>query len=245
MENASLIGLSRQITLKRELDVVANNIANMNTTGFKLEELLVEAKPASPAYNDSIKRPANFAYDFSLGRDFSQGALQQTGNTLDFAVEGDGVFFAVNGPNGTAYTRDGAFSLNSDGVLVTKDGKTVQGDGGDIRIDPQKPAPLVAADGTISQGNERVGRISTLRISNLSDLSKQGDSTYVLKGRSAASPANDAKVDQGCLEASNVNSIKEITKLVQINRTYSDIAAMLSSQSELNRTAIDRLGRIA
>ena len=245
MDNVGYIALSRQMVLKRELDITANNIANMSTTGFKVESLIIGSEPGAPAFNDQIKTPANFAYDNGLGRDFKQGPLSQTGNSLDLAIEGDGVFFTLNGPNGPLYTRNGAFTLGADGSIMSQDGKTLMGDGGPILIDPKKASPTISADGVVSQGDERIGKIGLVRIDALSALSKQGDGTFALNGNQTATPATNAKLSQGFIEGSNVNSIKEITRLVEINRAYSSISNLLSQNQELTRSAIERLGRVA
>ena len=249
MDNANYVALSRQITLQRELDISANNLANMNTTGFKFEELLVNSQYGAPAYDDPIKAPANFAYDNGVGRDFSQGTLTQTGNPLDLAIDGDGAFFEVQTANGTAYTRDGAFTLDATGQLMDQNGHAVLGDGGPIVLDPKKGQPVVSEDGIISQDyqgqSERVGKLSIVRIANLSDLQKQGDSTYTLTSNASAAPAADARVRQGFVEASNVNPMVEITNLVKINRAYTQLANMIDQNAQLSRTAVERLGRVA
>jgi len=249
MENANYVALSRQMTLQRELDISANNLANMNTTGFKFEQLLVNAEPGAPAYDDSIKAPANFAFDNGVGRNFSQGALNQTGAPLDLALEGENTFFVVNTPTGNAYTRDGAFSLGPDGTLMTKDGHTVQGDGGPIILDPKKGEPTITASGIVSQTSqgisERVGKINVVRIARLSDLSKNGDGTFKLTSNATPVPATDANVRQGFLEASNVNPMAEITHLIQINRAYSSMSNIIDQNSQLSRTAVERLGHVA
>jgi flagellar basal-body rod protein FlgF len=245
MDNASYIALSRQLTLRRQLDITANNMANMNTTGFKVEELIVRAEPGRPAYNDPIKYPANFAYDQGMGRDFSQGSLNKTGNDLDLAVDGEDRFFVLAGPDGPVYTRNGAFTLNDQGVIQSQMGLSLTSDGGQIVIDTTKVAPTIAEDGTISQGGEQVGRIAVVRISNLSALEKIGDNNYKLGAGATAQPATNAKISQGFLEGSNVNAIKEVTRLVEINRQYTSVTNLINQNNDLNRSAVERLGRVA
>ncbi|ESQ91448.1 flagellar basal-body rod protein FlgF [Asticcacaulis benevestitus] len=249
MDNTSYIALSRQITLQRELDISANNLANMNTTGYKFEELLINAEPGAPAYNTPIRTPANFAFDNGVGRNFTQGTMNQTGAPLDVALTSEGTFFVVTTPSGTAYTRDGSFTLSGDGTLMTQQGYVVQGDGGAIVLDPKKGEPTISADGIISQMSqgqtERVGRLNVVRIANMSDLSKNGDSTFSLTSNAAALPATNASVRQGFLEASNVNAMSEVTNLVRINRAYASVASVIEQNSQLNRTAVERLGRVA
>lgn len=249
MDNASYVALSRQLVLRRELDVTANNLANMNTNGYKFEQLLVEPEEGRPAYNLPIRAPANFAYDKGVGRDFSQGALTPTGGDYDVGIEGEGAFFVINGANGPLYTRDGAFTVSPQGVLVTGDGLPVQGDGGDIRLNPEFGAPSISADGVVSQrstdGIVRVGRISVVRFASLSDLEKQGDNRFRATTNAAPDPATDVRLRQGMIETSNVNALSEVTRLVEINRAYASVTKIIEQQAELNRSAVERLGRAA
>jgi flagellar basal-body rod protein FlgF len=243
VENAAYIGLSRQMTLRRELDIVANNIANANTTGFKVEQLLVGTEIGARARNDSIRPGASFVLDNGVGRDFGQGALQQTGRDLDFGIEGEGAFFTVNDGTGDAYTRDGAFTLDPTGKLVTKAGLAVQGDGGEIILDPAKGAPVIGEDGTISQNGALVGKLTLARFDTLAALSKDGDGLY--RNRSNATPidATGAKIHQGSLEGSNVNPLTEITSMIEISRAYEQASKMIENTNDLSRRAVERLGR--
>ncbi|MFT4089413.1 MAG: flagellar basal-body rod protein FlgF [Asticcacaulis sp.] len=250
MDNTTYVALSRQLVLRRELDVTANNIANMNTTGYKFEQLLVAPERGRPTFNDPIKTPAHFAFDKGIGRDFSQGTFLQTGNPYDLAIDGEGAFFVVNGANGNLYTRDGAFTVNNEGVLTTQNGLVVQGDGGgEIRLNPQYGEPTISPDGIVSQraedGAVRVGKIGVVRFADLSALEKRGDNLFAATTNVAPVPATDARIRQGLLEASNVNAIAEITKLVEINRAYTSVSKIIEQNQELNRTAVERLGRSA
>ncbi|MES2860426.1 MAG: flagellar basal-body rod protein FlgF [Pseudomonadota bacterium] len=243
MENAAYIGLSRQMTLRRELDIAANNIANADTTGFKVEQLLLGTEVGSRARNDSIRPGASFVLDNGVGRDFSQGSLEQTGRTLDFAIEGEGVFFKIQDGSGEAYTRDGAFTISPEGQLVTKAGQAVLSDGGPITLDPALGAVTVADDGNISQGGVTVGQLGLARFENLAVLSKDGDGLY--RNASNASPidAAGAQVRQGMLEGSNVNPLVEITHLIEISRAYERATKMIENVQELSRRSVERLGR--
>jgi flagellar basal-body rod protein FlgF len=249
MDNAGYVALSRQITLRRELDITANNLANMNTTGYKFEQLLIEAEAGDPAYNMPIKAPANFAYDRGVGRDFSQGTLQQTGNDFDVGIEGEGAFFVISGPEGDLYTRDGAFTVNAEGLLVTQEGLPVQGDGGEIRLNAEAGLPSISADGVISQrsddGSIRVGKLNCVRFTDLSSLEKRGDNLYSVTTNAAPTQATDVRLRQGMLEASNVNAISEISRLVEINRAYTSVSKIIDQTNDLNRSAVERLGRVA
>src|SRR6185312_9857675 len=125
MQNALLIGLSRQVALSRELDVVANNIANLNTTGFKADGSLFEEFLNSAARDESNER-LSFVRDRATWTDMSPGGTDRTGNALDVAINGDG-YFAVQTQRGVRYTRNGSFQINPTGQLVTAEGDPVLG----------------------------------------------------------------------------------------------------------------------
>ncbi|TPW01219.1 MAG: flagellar basal-body rod protein FlgF [bacterium] len=220
MENAAYVGLSRQMTLRRELDIVANNIANADTTGFKVEQLLLGAEIGERARNAFVRPGVSFVLDNGIGRDYGQGSLEQTGRNLDFAIEGEGAFFTLDDGAGEAYTRDGAFTL-----------------------DRALGEPSVAADGTISQNGNPVGRLSIVRFDALAALEKGGDGLYRNASNATAIEAADAQVRQGMLEGSNVNPILEITNLIEIQRAYESVTRMIENTNDLSRRAVERLGR--
>jgi flagellar basal-body rod protein FlgF len=243
VENAAYIGLSRQMTLRRELDIAANNIANADTTGFKVEQLMVSAEVGENARNASIRPGASFVLDRGVGRDFGQGSLQQTGRDLDFAIDGEGVFFRIQDGGGEAYTRDGAFTVGPEGELVTKAGLPVLGDGAPIVIDPVRGPISVATDGTISQQGQPVGRLDLARFDTLSVLSKDGDGLYRNASNAAPIDATGVQVRQGMLEGSNVNPLIEITQLIEISRAYERATKMIDNLQDLSRRSVERLGR--
>lgn len=243
MENAAYVGLSRQMTLRRELDIVANNIANTDTTGFKVEQLLVGAEVGERARNAFVRPGVSFVLDNGVGRDFGQGALGQTGRDLDFGIEGEGAFFKVNDGAGEAYTRDGAFTVDGEGKLTTQSGAAVQGAGGDIILNPALGEPAVAPDGTISQNGALIGRLAVVRFDALAALEKGGDGLYRNASNATTSEATDARVRQGMLEGSNVNPILEITNLIEIQRAYESVTRMIENANDLSRRAVERLGR--
>lgn len=243
MENAAYIGLSRQMTLRRELDIAANNIANADTTGFKVEQLLLGTEVGGRARNDSIRPGASFVLDRGVGRDFSQGSLQQTGRDLDFAIDGEGVFFKIQDGATEAYTRDGAFTISPEGELVTKAGLPVLGDGGPIVIDPARGPITVADDGNISQDGVAIGQLGLARFDTLAVLSKDGDGLYRNASNATPIDAAGAQVRQGMLEGSNVNPLVEITQLIEISRAYERATKMIENVTELSRRSVERLGR--
>ena len=243
MDNALYVGLSRQMTLRRELDIVANNIANANTTGFKVEELMVRTEPAKPARTAGGSYPVKFVLDDGVARDFGQGALTQTGSDFDLALEGQG-FFKVSTAGGERYTRDGRFTMSPEGKLVTQNGQAVLDEGGgEINIDPLKGPVTVGKNGTVSQGAEQLGKIAVVRPTDLASFRKDGDNLYRNTTNDTPQAAPEAVIHQGMLEASNVQSITQITKLIEVSRAYESVAKMMDQTSELSRSAVERLGK--
>ena len=250
MDNALYIGLSKQMILRRELDVAANNMANVDTTGFKAEAMIVEDDPVTPTHAPMGSTPVQYAIDKGLARDFSQGALQQTGGPLDMAIEGQG-FFQVSTAAGNRYTRDGRFSTNAQGQLTTQTGDPVMSaSGGPISLNPQGGPPQIGRDGTITQSvagqpqSISVGKLGVFRFDTLSDLSKQGDGLYSNTTNAQPAAAPDARIHQGMLEASNVQPILQVTDLIRISRAYEAVTQMVTSNADLSKTSIERLGSV-
>jgi flagellar basal-body rod protein FlgF len=250
MDNTMYVGVSRQMILQRELDVTANNIANAETTGFKVESLMTASDPQTPLGAIGGSLPIQFAVDNGMARDFSQGKLTQTGAPLDLAIEGQ-AFFTISTAGGDRYTRDGRFTTNPQGQLTTQSGDPVQAaSGGSITLNPQGGPPLIGRDGTVSQSipgqttESVVGKIAIVHFDSLAALSKQGNGLYTNTSSSSPQPAPDAYVHQGMLESSNVQPIIQITELVRITRAYESISQMISSTSDLSNQSIQRLGAV-
>lgn len=246
MENASLVGLSRQVALRRELDIIANNVANMNTSGFKAEQLALGEHVMPKARDDQFQRPdrtLSFVEDLSTWHDQSPGVVQTTGGANDFAIDGDG-FFVVETPAGPRYTRNGAFQINASGDLVTSDGARVLSTAGPVQFAPTETGFTVAGDGTITTSEGIRGRLRIARFSNMQDLTKDGGSLF----SSTATPNETAsirtRVVQGAIEKSNVKPISEMSRLIEVTRAYENVTGMLSRQDEMRRSAIERLADV-
>ena len=244
MDNALYVGLSRQMVLRREMDIVANNIANADTSGFKVESLMTKEQPGPPAFTLQGPKPVKFVAADGVARDFGQGGLRRTDAPLDLAIEGQG-FFKVTTKDGDRYTRDGRFRTDDLGRLTTQAGQTVADEGGgEITLDLQKGQITIAPDGTVSQGSERVGKVGVYKFDTLSVLEKKGDNLLANTSNSQPAPATDAKVRQGMLEESNVKPILEITRMIEVSRAYEQVTRMMDSQAELTRSTITRMGRL-
>jgi flagellar basal-body rod protein FlgF len=242
LDNSTYVALSRQMTLRRQLDIVANNIANADTAGFKAEALTTAVEQRAPSKNAQVHHATRFVLDNGVSRNFGQGSLRQTGNELDVAIDGD-AFFSVTTPEGERYTRDGRFKLDAAGQLVTQAGEPVLDDGGGpITLRRDGSAPSIAADGTVSQDGERVARLGVVRFDNLGALSKTGEGLYLADG-AAPVAAPDVQLRQGMLESSNVNPVLEVVNLVEVSRAYERVTRMIDQTQDLSRRAVDRLGK--
>jgi len=244
MDNTMYVALSRQMTLRRELDIVANNLANVDTNGFKVESAMVRTETSDRARMVDGPRRLSFVIDDGVVRDFRQAALTQTGGTFDLAIDGQG-FFSVQTAKGERYTRDGRFTLAADGRLTTQAGDPVLGEGGEITVDPGLGPVSISVDGVVSQNGESVGKISLVAFDDLSGLAKDGDNLFRNTSNLQPQPASSARVRQGMLEGSNVDSILQVTRLIEISRAYESLAKTIENSAELSRRSVERLGRVA
>jgi flagellar basal-body rod protein FlgF len=249
MENTLLIGLSRQTVLERQLDVVANNIANVNTAGFKADQSLFEEYLQSGAHEDNFKpsdRRVSYVQDRGTYRDFSQGPAEQTKNPLDVAITGN-AFLVVQTAAGERYTRDGGLQMNSQGQLVTASGNPVLGTSGPIVFQPTDHDINVSPDGTVTvvEGNGRTdslrGKLRLVSFIDAQKLLKEGSNLYSGEG---AAPDLKSQVQQGYIEKSNVNGVAEMSRMIEITRAYTQIATMLQQESDLHKSAIEKLADV-
>jgi flagellar basal-body rod protein FlgF/flagellar basal-body rod protein FlgG len=240
------------MVLERELDVVANNVANANTTGFKAENAMFEQYVLRARENrfESPDRQVRFVLDRATWHNFEPGAVQQTGNPLDIAIDGDG-FLPVQTPNGQRYTRNGALRLDGQGQLVTMEGYPVAGENGpivfqdtdhDIAIAPDGRVTVIAGVTTNNAETQR-GRIPIVRFDTPQLLQKEGNNVYSAPGL-APLPDTQSQVRQGFIEKSNVNSVVEMTRLIQVSREYQRVATLLQAQSDMHKSAIHDLANV-
>lgn len=245
MNNTLYVSLSHQMVMQRKLDLVANNIANMNTTAYrresvKFQEFITEMKGA----NDPLGGDLSFVMDYGVVRDFQEGTIIPTGNIFDVAISGPG-FLIVETPDGeTRFTRNGHFRLNGDGIIVTSDGSRVQDDtGNDITLTTGDTDISIAKDGTITTNIGRVARLALVEFGNRQALRKVGNSQY--STAEVPIPSESSSFLQGMLEGSNVNGVEEVTDMIQILRNYQQVSKMLEAYQDLRKNSIQRLARVA
>lgn len=245
MNNTLYVSLSHQMAMQRRLDLVANNIANINTTAYRresvrFEEFITKMKGAKDPLGGSL----SFVLDYGVVRDFQQGSAIPTGNTFDIAISGPG-FLTVETPDGeTRYTRNGHLKLNADGAIVTSNGSRVLDDtGNDIILTPGETEISIAKDGTISSETGRIARLALVEFNNRQALMKVGDSQY--STAEIPIPSESSSVTQGMIEGSNVNGVEEVTNMIQILRSYQTVSKMLDDYHRLRQGAIQRLARVA
>jgi flagellar basal-body rod protein FlgF len=252
MENALLIGLSRQMVLERQMDVVANNVANLNTTGYKADNSLFEEYLMPVARENRFNLPdrqVSFVNDRGTWRNLHQGGIQVTGSPLDVAIDGDG-YLVVQTQGGERYTRNGALQINPQGQLVTTDGLPVLGDNGPITLQPTDHDISITKDGRVSVLEGAVttteslrGTLRVVRFANPQALQKEGNNLFSSAGGGAI-PDTNPRLMQGSIEKSNVNGVIEIARMIQISRAYQQTATLLQQQSDLHKNAIHELAAV-
>jgi len=231
MENTSYVALSRQSALWRQMEVVANNMANANTPAYKTQQMmftdyLVKTKSANTPFGTKVA----FVQDVGMLRDTREGPLAQTGNSLDVAIHDDG-YFVIDTPSGQRYSRSGHFSLDESGMMVTSDGYPVlQQSGQPIVFAPNEATITIAGDGTISTENGVIGRIKVVKFDNEQDLKQAGSGLYQTSDDPIA--IDRPKVVQGMLEQSNVQPVVEVTNMLSIMRNYEGVQKMVESEGD-------------
>ena len=252
MENTLLVGLSRQMVLSHELDVIANNVANIETDGFKSDNAMFSEYLMPRASDQTFSghdRRIDFVQDRASWINMAPGALDRTGNPLDIAIDGN-AYFALQTARGQRYTRNGSFAINATGQLVTATGDQVLGDGGPITFQSTDHDVVISADGiiTVREGNSTAnsprGKIQLASFDQPQRLQKDGGTTFMAPPGVNANPAPiGTHVVQGAVEKSNVNGVAAMARLIEITRSYTDIANILQQQSDQRRNALSQLSQ--
>jgi flagellar basal-body rod protein FlgF len=227
------LGAFRQQT--RISYIIANNLSNVQTAGFKREVPVFEnvLSQTQEAFRKIDDDPVKIS--------FTEGTIQRTGNNLDLAIEGEG-FFKVKTPNGARYTRSGNFRLNKDKVLINAGGFPVQGKRGNITLTGNKIT--VAANGSIAVDGNEVDQITVVSFPDSNVLSKEGHTLLRTENTEEEMAAQQSQVVQGALEASNVNPVEEMVNLMDSFRTYESCLKIIQSGDSLDSRAVNDVGRV-
>lgn len=235
MEAAGYVTLSRQSGLMREMRIIANNIANSATSGYRQEGLIFSEYVKAGQNQSSLSMSQARINNTSL----QQGALTQTGGSFDFAIEGDG-FFLIETPAGERLTRAGAFSPNADGDLVTMDGYRVLDAGGaPVFVPPDVAGISVAADGTLSAEGRLLGQIGLVQPTDPLGLVREDGVRF--RADAGIEPAENATILQGFVEGSNVNPILQVSRMIEVQRAYEMGQSFLETEDQRIRNAVKTL----
>lgn len=239
MENVSYVGLSQQLALQQQIEVTANNIANMSTPGYKTQGILFLDYMTKPKDGETI----NQAYDFATYRDLSVGSQLPTSNPLDVAISGEG-YFAIETSDGVRYTRDGSFVLNAERQVVNAQGNPLLDEGGSpITIPPEDNNITISSDGVISGKTGDLGRLKLVTFANQQMMKKEGDNLYTTGGQSET-PVENRRVAQGLVEASNVNPVVEMNRMIELMRLFQATQKMLDNDHDRIRGSIQKLTQV-
>ena len=253
MENTLLIGLSRQMTLERQIDVISNNVANVNTNGFKADKSLFQEYLMPVAHADNFigsDRRLSYVQDRATWRDMAQGSTENTGNPLDVAIDGN-AFLAVQTPAGERYTRNGSLQINAQGQLTTVDGNLVLGANGPIVFQQNDRDIVISPEGTITvrEGLNTLqdavrGKVRMVNFAQPQQLQKEGANLYSAPNGTFAQTDTTSKLRQGFIEKSNVNTVAEMSRMIEVTRIYQQISSTLQQQGDLRKNALDKLADV-
>jgi flagellar basal-body rod protein FlgF len=244
MDNAQLVAHSRLQALQRQLDVLSNNIANSSTTGFKARDMRFSEYVMPKAKSDGFSgaaRAISFTMDGGMAPDFTDGAVERTGNTTDIALRGS-TLLAVKTPQGERYTRNGSLMIDTKNQLVTSDGYPVLGDNGPILADPVDGPVEITSDGSVGNRGGSLGKLKLVDVPDPSKLSNIGANLF-----GSATPLAQSKAPTlvvGALEKSNVQPVLAMSRLVEVSRAYTAIATMMQKLDDTQKNALDRLSTV-
>ena len=244
MNNASYVALSRQMALYRQMAVSANNMANIDTPAFKGEDMMFQQHLSRTLSHDhSMPEKIAFVKDQGTLRDTKEGPLNPTDNALDFAISGEG-YFVVDTPDGPRYTRNGHFTLDDNGMLITSEGFAVMQQGDlPFFFAPNETEVLVKRDGSVATENGIIGRMRVVNFENEQMLRKAGGTLY--DAQEAPRDVEAPQVVQGMVEGSNVQGVVEMTNLIDIMRNFETVQRMVESEHDRQQKTIQTLGQIS
>jgi flagellar basal-body rod protein FlgF len=246
------------LAYEKRLQIISNNLANSNTVGYKqdhgqfhipdLSTLPIDSTQGSDELDSS--QTELFWNNFSVYTDHTNGSLKNTGNDFDLALVGNG-FFCVQTPDGIHYTRKGDFTLNGEGLLVTRSGWTVMGENGEISVDStentyQHKRFSVDGEGNVTVNGSQIGRLRLVDFPQPYKLNKVGETLFKSADFGPGEiPAEKVKVSQGFIELSNVDGVKMMTEMIEVLRGYESYQKIIRSVDEVNSRAINEIGKLS
>lgn len=237
--------------LSLKIQVQNNNLANINTVGFKRQFLTSEQQEFQNTFASTLAAMDNYAaadqvqlpgvQGFQTVTDFSVGPIQNTGNPFDVALRNPKDFFIVSTPDGVRYTRAGNFTLSTNGELVTQDGYQVQGDGGAILVNGADAS--ITSDGTIRADRINQGRLQVVRIEDPTALERDSNNRFKLKAGGAAPVPVEASLEPRALEMSNVSAVQGMVDMIVINRAFEAYVKASQTIDTMNQMSISQVGK--
>ncbi|MBE6453125.1 MAG: flagellar basal-body rod protein FlgF [Alphaproteobacteria bacterium] len=247
MDNTNYIALSRQMALWKQMDILSNNMANMNTSGYKQDQALFTSYMVETPDAQGIGSvPLYFTEDFGSFQNFAEGAIVETGNTFDLAIKGD-AFFCLETKAGEMYTRKGNFTLNSEGMLVSGDGDAVLSENNEpLFFAPGESEITITESGDVITENGLVGRLKLVSFADNQKLLKIAGTMFEnVDGNPMEIGADNIVIAQGAIEKSNVNPIEEMTRLINVQRSYEYVQQMIDEEHERLSNTISTYAQLA
>lgn len=251
MDRGTYIAASSGLANLQKLEIVNNNLANINTPGFKRQILLTDKQKFEDTMAAEFAKSDPYAkgdHDRASGvvniravTDFTPGAIKTTGNPMNAALKKPNQFFVVNSPNGVQYTRAGDFTLDSEGRVVTPDGAPVVGDGGDIIADG--PSIHINGSGGVVSGTQEFGKLQVVEFADTSNLVREGNNRFSLPKGAPAPTQVDPELEAGALEMANVSAVSSMVEMIAANRGFEVYTKTAQSIDQLNQAAISQVGR--
>jgi flagellar basal-body rod protein FlgF len=233
MEALESVALSRMSAMSRQMDIIANNIANANTPGFKTERVRFEEY-----LQGETDAERSYVLDAGTLRDLTVGGVELTGNPLDVAINGEG-YFTIQGPAGDRFSRDGHFRLDDTGTIVTSDGYPLLDAAGSPIVVTGKGEISITPDGTVSENNTVVGQIGVVRFDGEQEMKRDVGGLYTTT--EAPTPVDVPHLVQGGLEESNVQPIVEMSQMIELLRGFQASQRLIQENHDLQRKAFEAI----
>jgi len=244
MDQISIIAAGAMRSSIQSLDLLANNIANSSTNGYKGDAEFHSLYISEAASGDETTPPTTLPTVERQWTDFGQGLLEATNNPMDFGLSGKG-FFVASGPSGPLYTRNGSFHVSTKGLLVTSDNYPLLDQNGEpIEAEPAVPID-VALDGSVHQRGQLVAQFKLVNFADTSVLAKQGNTYFKNPSDQKPVDATDIEVHQGKIEDANISPAKGAVRLVSVTRQFEMMQKAISLSSDMNRQAVEEVAKVS